>query len=100
MSIDSNNGHKTVDCLYQPWEAPDDILKQSNVILGVTYPHRSCDDREKRRQFFADLRTIRSKWPDSMIDPSTGCDIVPIGRRDSAPRIPMFTPRALLSKRY
>lgn len=100
VPVDSNKGQRSVDCLYQPWEAPDDILKQSNVELGVTYPHRICDDREKRRRFFADLRTVRSKWPDSMIDPSTGCDIVPIGRQDCAPRVPMFTPRALLSKRF
>ncbi|MCV2403672.1 DNA photolyase family protein [Marinomonas sp. C2222] len=36
--------------LYRPWEAPEEVLKAANVVLGETYPHPMVDIKESREQ--------------------------------------------------
>lgn len=86
---------KTVDCLYEPWSSPSDILENADVVLGETYPERVCDDRESRSKFFREVREIRSRWPPSMTDDSKR-DVVYMGE---AGRLGLFTPRALQQKK-
>jgi len=86
-----------VDCLYEPWLAPDDVLHASGVVLGKTYPVRCCDERTERRRFFHTLRHQRAQWPPSSTD-DRGRDVVRLGRNDDCESIGMFTPKALLGK--
>ena len=47
--------------LFNPWEAPPQILADAGVELGVTYPHPSVDvkiSREAALAAFARLRQI------------------------------------------
>jgi deoxyribodipyrimidine photolyase len=82
----------TVDCLYEPWATPPDVLKQAGVTLGVNYPHKVCDDRVSRSLFFSEVREMRSKWPSNLIDDKKR-DLVSMGSDDIS--IGLFTPRAL-----
>ncbi|HAU67802.1 MAG TPA: deoxyribodipyrimidine photolyase, partial [Gammaproteobacteria bacterium] len=34
--------------LYTPWEAPVEVLEQSNVVLGSTYPMPVVDHKQAR----------------------------------------------------
>ena len=88
-------GSFNVDCLYEPWSAPADVLKAAGVVLGRTYPHRCTDDREARKRFFGDLRRLREGWPPSNTD-DRGRDKVRLGRQRESASVGMFTPRALL----
>jgi len=36
--------------LYRPWEAPLEILKKSNIILGITYPSPIVDIKASRER--------------------------------------------------
>lgn len=81
---------KTVDCLYEPWATPLEVLERSGVTLGDSYPHRVCDDRDSRTAFFSEVREMRSKWPPGLIDDRKR-DLVSLGSTD----IGLFTPRAL-----
>jgi deoxyribodipyrimidine photo-lyase len=81
---------KTVDCLYEPWMSPVNILEKAGVSLGETYPHRVCNDRETRSSYFAKIRDLRLKWPTNKID-SQKRDFVQLG---SAGYVGLFTPRA------
>ncbi len=84
-----------VDCLYEPWSAPEDVLQTAGVLLGDTYPHRCCDERSERKRFFQDLRKLRSAWASSKTD-ERGRDVVRLGRQQGCESIGMFTPKALL----
>mmetsp|Transcript_21933 Transcript_21933/g.32840 ORF Transcript_21933/g.32840 Transcript_21933/m.32840 type:complete len:601 (+) Transcript_21933:78-1880(+) len=84
---------KKIDCLYEPWSAPDEALEKAGVELGETYPLRICDDRLNRQKLFNRLRVVRTSWPEDMVDECKR-DIVPLGREPAAERIGMFTPRA------
>ena len=81
---------RTVDCLYEPWATPPEVLERSGVTLGDSYPHRVCDDRDSRAVFFSEVREMRSKWPLGLIDDRKR-DLVSLGSTD----IGLFTPRAL-----
>ena len=35
--------------LHRPWEAPEDVLRRANVILGETYPHRIIVNLKEER---------------------------------------------------
>ncbi len=85
---------RVVDCLYEPWASPSNILEEANVYLGSTYPNKVCDDRRTRSQFFQDMRNLRSKWPASRIDDKKR-DLVHMGMSE----IGLFTPRALQERR-
>ncbi len=85
---------KKIDCLYEPWSAPDEVLEKAKVKLGETYPIRICDDRLNRQKLFDRLRQIRTEWPSDMVDDCKR-DVVALGRGPTAERIGMFTPRAL-----
>jgi len=85
---------KTIDCLYEPWSVPNNILEEANVKLGVNYPFRICDDRTNRQNFFNQLRQKRTEWPQNQIDDSKR-DVVMLGRDLGAEKIGLFTPRAL-----
>lgn len=86
-----------IDCLYKPWTTPENIMPETNVVLGETYPCRVCDDRLGRSNFFQTMRELRSGWPSSMTD-DRGRDLVPLGRK-SEDKVGMFTPRAVLTGR-
>ena len=36
--------------LFNPWDAPADVLKEANVVLGETYPHPIDDLKSSRRR--------------------------------------------------
>jgi deoxyribodipyrimidine photo-lyase len=36
--------------IHRPWEAPEEILKQSRVILGTTYPKPIIDHDQARKK--------------------------------------------------
>jgi len=82
----------TVDCLYEPWSTPPEVLEQAGVTLGKTYPHKVCDDRVSRSLFFSQVREMRSKWPPNLIDDKKR-DLVSMGPTNFS--IGLFTPRAL-----
>ena len=47
--------------LYQPWAAPDEILEQAGVELGVTYPKPIVDlkaSRERALEAFKSLKPV------------------------------------------
>lgn len=82
---------KRVDCLYEPWTAPKEVLEKAGVELGSNYPHRVCDDRSNRQSFFSRLRDTRDEWKEGMIDERKR-DIISLGQQGE---IGVFTPRAL-----
>ena len=84
-----------VDCLYEPWSAPDHILETAEVELGANYPHRCCDERSERKKFFGELQSQRRGWSLSKID-EKGRDVVRLGRQEGCESVGMFTPKALL----
>ena len=86
-----------VDCLYEPWSAPNDVIGAAGVVLGETYPKRCCDERNERKRFFENLWNLRAQWPSSMTD-DRGRDVVRLGRSEDCESIGMFTPRALLGR--
>lgn len=48
--------------LFSPWEAPQDVLQQTGVRLGETYPYPIVDlrtSRERALKAFASLRNVR-----------------------------------------
>ncbi|MCL4123492.1 UNVERIFIED_CONTAM: hypothetical protein GTU68_019613 [Idotea baltica] len=45
--------------LHQPWASPEDILKQSGVILGDTYPKPIVDLKTSREQALAAFKTLK-----------------------------------------
>ena len=47
--------------LYCPWEAPEDILVQANVILGENYPKPVVDLKESREKALDAFDKIRIK---------------------------------------
>ena len=87
-----------VDCLYEPWSTPAQVLEDVRIELGKTYPHRICDERSSRSAFFGRLRIQRKGWSDELRD-ERGLDNVQLGRHEDAERIGIFTPKALLDKR-
>ena len=95
VDIEVGKTTKTIDCLYEPWACPPEILEKCEIELGVTYPERICDERQTRSDYFAKIRMERSKWPATKIDDKKR-DFVQLG--DIA-RIGMFTPRAIQLKR-
>lgn len=88
---------KKVDCLYEPWFTPKEVLEDIDFELGVDYPTRVCHDRLNREKFFDRLRKSRTGWPSGMMDDCKR-DIVYLGRETSSERIGIFTPRALQSR--
>jgi len=88
-------GTFNVDCLYEPWSAPENVLTTAGVILGKTYPKRCCDERNERKRFFEKIRQIRAQWPSSKTD-ERGRDMVRLGRDSKSESIGMFTPRAFI----
>ena len=40
----------TTALVHRPWEAPDDVLHKSGVILGETYPERIVEDLKAERE--------------------------------------------------
>ena len=95
IPADGNITWKKVDALYMPWAAPNHILDEADVKLGTTYPHRICDERLVRSDFFNQIRSLRSEWDTSKVD-KQGRDIVSLGRSTDSHRLGMFTPRAFL----
>lgn len=91
VEIDMRKTSKVVDCLYEPWMSPEHVLDKAGVVMGKTYPHRVCNDRETRSTFFSRVRDIRLKWPATKIDAQKR-DLVCLG---SAGYVGLFTPRAL-----
>lgn len=87
-----------VDCLYEPWSSPAQVLQDAGIELGKTYPHRICDERSSRSAFFGRLRIKRKGWSAGFRD-ERGLDNVRLGRHEDAERIGIFTPKALLDKR-
>lgn len=85
-----------VDCLYEPWTAPDQVLQEAGIELGKTYAHRACDERTSRRKFFGRLRMKRKGWDPCLTD-ERGLDNIKLGRQGE--RIGVFTAKALLDKR-
>ncbi len=97
--LDQGRGmKKKIDCLYEPWTAPEHVLESAGVQLGKTYPFRVCDDRLNRQKFFERMRKTRVEWPIEYIDDCKR-DIVALGRHKEAERIGLFTPRALQVKK-
>ncbi|MGI9483439.1 MAG: cryptochrome/photolyase family protein [Hyphomicrobiales bacterium] len=47
-----------LDFLHKPWQAPPEILRQSGVILGETYPHPIVDHFVARDKALSALKTI------------------------------------------
>ncbi|MCO5070213.1 MAG: DNA photolyase family protein [Rhizobiaceae bacterium] len=47
--------------LHRPWEAPDDVLRESEVTLGETYPRPIVDHRAARERALGALDELRSK---------------------------------------
>ena len=94
FEIDLGKTTKIVDCLYEPWSSPLEVLKEAKIQLGKTYPERVCDDRKTRSKFFADVRSLRSQWPESRTDDKKR-DLVGIG---SAGSIGLFTPNAVQTR--
>jgi len=47
--------------LFSPWEAPDEILKLSNITLGVDYPKPIVDLKQSRDEALEAFSTIRIK---------------------------------------
>ena len=48
--------------LFNPWEAPTDVLKDARVEIGVTYPQPIVDLKKSRQRAldaFAQLKTMR-----------------------------------------
>jgi deoxyribodipyrimidine photolyase len=91
VEIESGKTSKLVDCLYEPWMSPENILERAGVDLGKTYPLRVCNDRETRSTFFSRVRDVRLNWPATRIDAQKR-DLVHLG---SAGYVGLFTPRAL-----
>ena len=94
VDVELDQTTKTVDCLYEPWASPPEILEEAGVSLGKTYPNKVCDDRVTRSTFFADVRTLRSQWPSAMTDDKQR-DLISMGE---AGAIGLFTPRAILKQ--
>lgn len=94
VEIELGKTTKVVDCLYEPWASPPEVLEEANVRLGSTYPEKVCDDRKTRAQFFKDVRILRSEWPSYRTDDKKR-DLVSIGKI----KIGLFTPRALQERR-
>ena len=44
--------------LHAPWEAPSDVLRQSGVTLGETYPAPIVDHKERRQVALHALKTV------------------------------------------
>ncbi|MEM5536560.1 deoxyribodipyrimidine photo-lyase [Neptuniibacter pectenicola] len=44
--------------LYRPWEAPPDVLKKANIILGETYPFPIVDIKVSREKALAAYRQL------------------------------------------
>lgn len=97
VEVPCKTGHKSVDCLYEPWMAPESVLLESEIVLGSSYPNRICNERETRSLFFAAARSVRRSWPDEKIDDRKR-DLVSIGIDDE--RVGMFTPRAIQLPHY
>jgi deoxyribodipyrimidine photo-lyase len=36
--------------IHQPWTAPDDVLRQAGVVLGVSYPYPIVDHAQARER--------------------------------------------------
>lgn len=89
-------GTHKVDCLYEPWVAPKEVLEEAGVILGETYAERIFDVRKGRKNFLASLRKCRSSWTEdmNMIDEGKR-DVVSLGRGPNAERIGIFTPKMI-----
>lgn len=97
VDVPCKTGHKRVDCLYEPWNAPESVLLENNIYLGITYPKRICDERETRSLFFAAARSVRKSWPDEKID-SRKRDLVSLVKGNEP--VGMFTPRAIQLHHY
>ena len=47
--------------LFNPWEAPDEILKNANIVLGQDYPLPVVDIKESRNIALQAFETIKNK---------------------------------------
>ena len=47
--------------LFNPWEAPDEILKDANIVLGQDYPLPVVDIKESRNIALQAFETIKNK---------------------------------------
>ena len=45
--------------LFNPWEAPQSILKQANVELGVNYPLPIVNLKQSREEALAAFKSLR-----------------------------------------
>ena len=53
--------------LFKPWEAPDGVLAQANIKLGVTYPKPIIDlgfSRERALEAIAHLKNTPNRQAD------------------------------------
>ncbi len=50
--------------LFEPWHAPSDTLKQSNIILGETYPKPIIDLNLSRKKALAAYQTLPKRTKD------------------------------------
>lgn len=47
--------------LFRPWEAPDAVLKQANIVLGETYPEPVVDLKESRVLALAAFQSLKGQ---------------------------------------
>jgi deoxyribodipyrimidine photo-lyase len=45
--------------LFNPWEAPDEVLKKANITLGVNYPKPIIDIKKSREKALESFRQIK-----------------------------------------
>jgi deoxyribodipyrimidine photo-lyase len=45
--------------LFNPWEAPDEVLKKANITLGVNYPKPIVDIKKSREKALESFRRIK-----------------------------------------
>ena len=53
------------DYLFNPWEAPDDILSKANVKLGDSYPYPIVDLKESRNLALSAFGSLKDASHDS-----------------------------------
>ena len=93
VDVSEGKTTKKIDCLYNPWAAPIDIIEKAGV-MGC-YPDRVCDDRKVRSEFFALIRELRARDNFRPRIDDKKRDIVRLGREPTAEVIGMFTPLEL-----
>lgn len=53
-------GKLPVKYIHRPWEAPDEMLKAANIVLGRDYPHPIVDHKFARERALAAYKSLRA----------------------------------------